>query len=313
MHNDFNNFDMNGPTFGSSFNASHSNDAMLPDEMVVSAVTKACDFFGIPEVPVINAEGTCVWPNDSSTYDDDVFGFNREQLMELGVSGEDSLTLIYTHECAHRTLQGAFNDSWEEELACDFFAGVHAGMKGMSIDNFEASLGQLPGSDSHPNGALRADFIEFGQQVAQEMHDRHIEPTYENCLARLNYHLEDKGGLIAEYRERFGVEVDNSAIYIGKTESITDASHEDDNFEALHMDDSKGLTAADRNSAISNAKIKIGQAEQDIKHHEYMIKSKLRCGSPCSSDESGLKDANNRLKAAKEELNKAYQMKVTEH
>lgn len=194
------------------------NDMTLPDDMVLNAVTRACDFFGIPEVPVVNAQGTCVWPNDSSTYDDDVLGFNREQLMNLGVSGEDSLTLIYTHECAHRTLQSTFTDDWEEELACDFFAGVHAGMKNMNIDNFEASLGQTPGGDSHPNGALRAEFIEFGKKVAKEMEARGIEVTYEGCIARLNKHLEDKGGLIEEYRERVcsnGI-VDNENSHVNK-------------------------------------------------------------------------------------------------
>ncbi len=186
-----------------TLNLSHdTNDMTLPDEMVINAVTRACDFFGIPEVPVVNAHGTCMWPNDSTTYDDDMFGFNRQQLMSLGISGEDSLTLIYTHECAHRTLQSTYTDDWEEELACDFFAGVHAGMKGMNIDNFEAALGQTPGGDTHPNGALRAEFIEYGKQIAEDMKARGIEVTYEGCIARLNQHLEDKGGLIAEYRER---------------------------------------------------------------------------------------------------------------
>lgn len=179
------------------------NESALSDDMVISAVANACAFFGIPEVPVINAQGTCVWPNDPTTYEDDVFGFNREQLMSLGVRGEDSLTLIYTHECAHRTLQSTYTDGWEEELACDFFAGVHAGMKGMNLDNFEASLGQTPGGDSHPNGALRADFIEYGKHIAEEMQARGVEVTYEGCIARLNQHLEAKEGIIAEYRERF--------------------------------------------------------------------------------------------------------------
>lgn len=178
-------------------------DKMLTDDMVVNAVHRACDFFGIPEVPVINAHGACVWPNDTSTYEDDVFGFNREQLMSLGISGEDSLTLIYTHECAHRTLQGAYNDEWEEELACDYFAGIHAGLKGMNIDNFEASLGSTEGGYTHPNGALRADFIEYGKAVAQDMIARKIEPTYDNCLERLNQYLEEKSGLITEYRQHF--------------------------------------------------------------------------------------------------------------
>lgn len=184
--------------------SSDINDVMLPDDMVLSAVTRACDFFGIPEVPVINAQGTCVWPNDTDSLHDDVFGFNRDQLMTLGITGEDSLTLIYTHECAHRTLQGSYNDSWEEELACDFFAGVHAGLNNINIDNFEAALGSTPGGTSHPNGALRANFIEYGQQVAQELSARGIEPTYDSCLARLNEHIEAKGGLITEYRAQFG-------------------------------------------------------------------------------------------------------------
>lgn len=176
------------------------NDVMLPDEMVISAVTRACDFFGIPEVPVINAQGTCVWPNESDTLNDDVFGFNRVQLMNLGITGEDSLTLIYTHECAHRTLQGAYNDDWEEELACDFFAGIHAGLNNIDIDNFEAALGSTSGGTTHPNGALRAHFIEYGQQVAQELSARGIEPTFHNCLVRLNEHIKEKSGLITEYR-----------------------------------------------------------------------------------------------------------------
>lgn len=195
---------VNGADNHNLLNLSHDiNDMILPDEMVHSAVTRACDFFGIPEVPVVNAHGTCVWPNDCNTYEDDVFGFNRAQLMSLGVSGEDSLTLIYTHECAHRALQSIFTNDWEEELACDFFAGVHAGMKGMNIDNFEASLGQTSGGDSHPNGALRADFIEYGKQIAEEMQARGVEVTFEGCIARLNQRLEEKSGLIEEYRDRF--------------------------------------------------------------------------------------------------------------
>lgn len=179
-----------------------TNDFLLPDEMVLSAVTKSCNFFNLPEVPVIHADGTCVWPNNTTTYADDVLGFNRAELMSMGISGENSLTLIYTHECAHRTLQGAYNDPWEEELACDFFAGVHAGLRDINIDNFEAALGATTGGASHPAGALRAEFIEYGQKIADEMQERGIEVTYEGCLERLNQHLEEKEGLITEYRQR---------------------------------------------------------------------------------------------------------------
>ena len=180
--------------------SNNNGDAFLSDEMVLSAVTRACDFFGIPEVPVINAHGTCVWSNDTSTYDDDVLGFNRDQLLASGITGEDSLTLIYTHECAHRVLQDKYTDDWEEELACDFFAGVHAGMRGINMNNFEAATGNSEATTSHPAGALRADFIEYGKQIVQEMQNRGVEVTYENCLNRFNEHLNEKDDLITEYR-----------------------------------------------------------------------------------------------------------------
>lgn len=200
---DCNHFDSSVPdAHGQNLNipTQDRNDTVLTDEMVINAVQQACDFFGIPEVPVINAQGTCVWSNDPNTYDDDVLGFNQEQLMSMGISGEDSLALVYTHECAHRTLQDTYTDDWEEELACDFFAGVHAGMRGINLSNFEAATGDTTGSASHPSGALRADFIEYGREIAKEMMDRGVEVTYEGCIARLNEHLQDKDDLITEYR-----------------------------------------------------------------------------------------------------------------
>ena len=75
-------------------------------------------------------------------------------------------------------------------------------MRDINIDNFEAALGATTGGASHPAGALRAEFIEFGQKIADEMQERGIEVTYEGCLERLNQHLEEKEGLIAEYRQR---------------------------------------------------------------------------------------------------------------
>lgn len=193
---------LNDPTNGAGTLSHDLQDTQLSDEMVLNAVSRACDFFGIPEAPVINANGTVTWSNDPTTFDDDVFGFNRAQLLASGIDGEDSLTLIYTHECAHRMLQDVFTDEWEEELACDFFAGVHAGMRGINMNNFEAATGNSGGTASHPHGALRADFIEYGREIAQEMMDRGVEVTYEGCIARLNQHLSDKDELITEYRSQ---------------------------------------------------------------------------------------------------------------
>lgn len=260
-----------------------TNDFLLPDEMVLNAVHRACDFFGIPEVPVIKADGTCVWSNNPDTYYDDVFGFNREQLMQLGISGEDSLTLIYTHECAHRAFQGIYNDSWEEELACDFFAGIHAGLKGINLDNFEASLGTTIGGDSHPNGALRAEFIEYGQRIAQEMQERHIEVTYDRCIEYLNNHLDDKSELITEYRMRvdsnyFGLagEEVTSSVSIAKSISFT-GKYSDEEIDKMKHDVEMARSEVNaRKNDVNNWKSKVSLNDTKAHHangdYEYAVR-----------------------------------------
>lgn len=175
-------------------------DTYMPDEMVISAVQRACDWFNLPDTPVINAEQTCVWNGNPGTAFDDVFGFNRQELINMGIKGEDSLTLVYTHECAHRAMQGHMNDPWEEEFACDFFAGIHAGEAGIDTTNFEKSLCATKGGETHPSGVLRSEFINYGKQVQYEMM-LHEEPlTFENCINHFNEHLEEKSDLIAKYR-----------------------------------------------------------------------------------------------------------------
>lgn len=179
-----------------------TNDLILPDEMVASAIERACQFFHLPEVPFVDSEGTCIWPKDTGTPFDDVFGFNRHELMTLGIQGEDSLTMVYTHECAHRALQSYKNlDTWEHELACDFFAGVHAGMAGIDTENFEEALESTKGSASHPTGSLRSDFIEYGKEVAKELEARKIPVTFEGCLERFNAHLIEENETITQYRQ----------------------------------------------------------------------------------------------------------------
>lgn len=344
-HNPITDSMMNATAQQENFLSRGINDNTLPDEMVLNAVTRACDFFGIPEVPVVNAQGTCEWPNDPTTYDDDVLGFNREQLMSLGVSGEDSLTLIYTHECAHRTLQSTYTDDWEEELACDFFAGVHAGMKGMNIDNFEASLGQTSGGNSHPNGALRADFIEYGKQIAEDMQARGIEVTYEGCIARLNQHLEDKSGLIDEYRERFCsnaiADNDNPAhskgvkgatmadvewyehqarISSGSEQAhwLKEAQWARDHISSLVAGaesseftlegDVKGLTEAEIKSKVSEAEEKIRYAKSQIRTHTELLKN----SNYPETEKIHIRNAERDLEKAESELSKWKYAKPTE-
>ena len=168
---------------------------LIPDETITSAVSNACEFFGLPEVPIVNSEGVCVWSNYSQTTLDDVFGLNREQLSEMGIISDDSITLAYTHECAHRALQDFKDISCKnEELACDFFAGLYAGLNGLDSTQFEEALSNTIGGETHPDGEFRVKAVEFGKQTAEEIQAQGIVPTFEYCKDRfddfLEYHVE---------------------------------------------------------------------------------------------------------------------------
>ena len=160
---------------------------LVSDEAITSAISNACSFFGLPEVPIVNSEHVCVWSNDKHTTFDDMIGINREQLTDMGIISNDSLKLAYTHECAHRALQNY--DTYErqhEELVCDYFAGIHAGLNDINSDQFEEAIGKTNGSETHPNGTLRVEVIEYGKQIASEMKAQGIEPSFEYCLDRFD-------------------------------------------------------------------------------------------------------------------------------
>lgn len=199
---------------------------LIPDEAITAAVSNACEFFGLPEVPIVNSDGVCVWPNDVHTSFDDVIGVNREQLSDMGMISSDSLKLAYTHECAHRALQGyEIYDGPQEELVCDYFAGIHAGLNDIDSEQFEEALRRTVASESHPDGALRIQSIEYGKQIAADIKVQGITPTFEYCLDRFEdfqngqtdidevHHLSDNGSEIsfgsAYSKEEYAAKAEN--------------------------------------------------------------------------------------------------------
>jgi len=167
-------------------------DVILPQEMVHRSIERACDFFGIPIVPTIKASFVGEGNFDIRTLTDDVFLFNRKQLMNMGIKGEDSLTLVYAHECAHRILQLFPKcDPWIEELACDFFAAVLAGIEGIDATQFKEALCYDEGTDIHPAGFLRGEFIEFARSFAENIKNNGIACTFALCLDAFNKHVRE--------------------------------------------------------------------------------------------------------------------------
>lgn len=183
-------------------------DFALPEQMVENSIHQASDFFGIPD-PALSFDssaegmGTSVTNYYPDTYQDDLLRFNRNELMSMGITEKDSFDLVMTHETAHRVFQntqfeGINQGSWEEELACDYFAGVRAGMNDMDISDFRDSLANTGGSDTHPAGDLRADFIEFGKEMAEQMRSMGQTPTFEDSMNALRDYLGQKADEIHE-------------------------------------------------------------------------------------------------------------------
>lgn len=159
----------------------------LSDEMISQSVEETCDFFHIDE-PAIVSEGwtTGVYPINDFTLQDDVLIFNREQLLDMGISGKDGLDLVMTHEGTHRVLQGMEHlefDAHQEELCCDYMAGVRAGLNGIDVSQMENSLMYTPESETHPAGVERVESIEAGVRFAQQYYaEYNMAPTFDECL-----------------------------------------------------------------------------------------------------------------------------------
>ena len=141
-----------------------------------NAINEVCNFFGIPAPAFIqdltdHPQGNTMFVDRNRlSYADDIICYSMEQLKALGVNSKDAFSLVMTHECTHRVLQntnlpGLDHGQWEQELCCDYFMGVRAGLDKITVEALQSvrnGLAQSEGSKSHPNGQLRYDVISYG-------------------------------------------------------------------------------------------------------------------------------------------------------
>lgn len=165
----------------------------LTDEVVAQSVHEASVFFGMDDpVNVYEDWTTGVMTNMSWTENDDVLIFSRDQMHEMGITDKEGFDLVMTHEGAHRMLQGMHDltgfDPHQEELCCDYMAGVRAGLNDMDFTKMESSLADSEESDSHPGGAARVEAIETGVEYAHDfMNKFHRAPTFSECLEHFEH------------------------------------------------------------------------------------------------------------------------------
>lgn len=160
----------------------------LTDDVVAQSVHEASVFFGMDDPINVHEDWTTgVMTNMSWTENDDVLIFSRDQMHEMGITDKEGFDLVMTHEGAHRMLQSMHDvtgfDSHQEELCCDYMAGVRAGLNNMDFTKMEVSLADSAESESHPGGAARVEAIEAGVEYAHDfMNKYHRAPTFSECL-----------------------------------------------------------------------------------------------------------------------------------
>ncbi len=172
----------------------------LSEYDIKEAINSACEFFGIP-FPVFVQDlssfkyGRTLFMNiDPTTYEDDILYYNMKELAELNVGSKEAFSIIMTHECAHRVLQsvrfeGPYDGAWQGELAADFLMGFRAGFCNMEhINHVIEGLGKTVGTKTHPKGYLRANFINYGVQLAYHVKSNSIPFSINELITEYHNH-----------------------------------------------------------------------------------------------------------------------------
>lgn len=254
----------------------------LTDEMVMQSVQEASAFFNMNAPMDVHEDWTTgVMTGIPFTENDDILVFNRQQMLDMGITDKEGFDLVMTHEGAHRALQGLNTgfDSHQEELCCDYMAGVRAGLNGMDEGKMEASLSGTAESESHPDGATRVAAIEAGVSFAHDYMKAHngAPPTFSDCLAHFNE--TDVSASTVTPQETGHVTLRPDATFADVHGFVNDKSYHLDNAESAHHNaewHKKRAEAAIARGDLSAAKEHTSKAEFFRKWEQDHIKSAQR-------------------------------------
>ena len=278
----------------------------LSNDMISQSVEETCDFFHIEE-PAIVSEGwtTGVYPNNDFTLQDDVLIFNREQLLDMGICGKDGLDLVMTHEGAHRVLQGMEHlefDSHQEELCCDYMAGVRAGLNGIDVSQMENSLMYTPESETHPAGVERVESIEAGVRFAQQYYaEYNMAPTFNECLDNFCEINETEQQEQITLREECEPSSLNTYYFSESTSGVAFVDSEIDESNPTF----KGYTQEEINSKKKKAELDMNYWKREMRSHGELAKHEMWR----ESEIAHVKNAERNYEKAKTEYNKWSNMK----
>lgn len=275
---------------------SHSQGFDMTHEEVTQSVHDASDFFHI-EDPLVVKEGwtTGVYPNMSLTEMDDVLIYNREQMTDMGITEKHAFDLIMTHEGTHRMLQGmntGFNPH-QEELCCDYMAGVRAGLNHLDVSQMEDSLENTHASASHPNGHLRVESIEKGVEFAEQYMEMHgVPPTFTECI------------------EHFSQDMLGDHV-LGWVTLRPEGTPPDPQVYTQEMAEGemKGYSQSEINAHKSKAEHEMRIQEGYMRYHKRGSETKARMGEPHHLSDYQYNVAKDKYEAAKRDYQKWSNMK----
>lgn len=253
----------------------------LTDEMVLQSVQEASDFFNMNAPMDVHEDWTTgVMTGMAMTENDDILVFNRSQMEQMGITDKEGFDLVMTHEGAHRALQGLNTgfDSHQEELCCDYMAGVRAGLNGMDEGKMAASLENTIESETHPDGAARVQAIEAGVAFAHEYMEAHngTPPTFSDCLE----HFEQKYDIAQNNSNQINLRPENE--------------------QGLHAYSQREI-----NSHKSHAEHDMGYWKAEVRRHGELAKHEMWR----ESELAHMRSAERKYEAAKAEYNKWNNMK----
>ena len=238
---------------------------------VEQSMEEACSFFYISEpLEIREGDTTGVILKDKSLLSDDILSFSKGQMKDMGIDTKDGLDLVMTHECTHRILQTMKTgyDSWDEELCCDFMAGVRAGLNDIDTTEFTTSLQETEGSDTHPDGELRVEAVNEGIYYAKKCIEEDFSPSFADCLAHFSIDHENTELSDDNYSNEIKSFIDDRAYHQSK-------ANEAKGWEEWHI--KKGNEANDRGD-LSEAKDHYAIAKQ---YHKTM-KEELDIAKKCT-------------------------------
>ena len=240
----------------------------LSTGMIEDSIAKMNDFFNMGASSLIESDNMMtVGVDDLNINSDDHLFSSRTELESLGITGQDALELIMTYAGTLSSLQDIDTglNNYQQELCCDFMAGIRAGLNDIDMSQVERYLT----SDDYTvdnNGKSHFDAIAEGINFAHDYMDSHHDsPKFMDCFEQFKESQANSTAEIAELMdEQYGVEC-TMQHYKGLLSNGSDGFNSVEEYE----DAIRKYFAASAEHAQLSSQISFKSRESMLPYEEY--------------------------------------------